>query len=221
MPAAETYRVPVPRTRNAPKSATVARARVPPYFRRRYGGRRVPPRRGGSSHTKYRRYTNSTRRAYLRGRSAQSPRKTGSRSRNCTCTVQFRTRTVQLRTCTVQLRTCTARTRTVLEFRDREQVRRHVRVTRGVPYRRMRTPLSPRRRRRGGTRRPPYLRRKYGGTRARATVADFGSFRVRGTGTRYVAASGMPYKCTKVRVHGTRTQYHVGYHGTRSSLTGS
>ena len=45
MPAAETYRVPVPRTRNEPKSATVARARVPPYFRRRYGGRRVPPRR--------------------------------------------------------------------------------------------------------------------------------------------------------------------------------
>ena len=40
-----TYRVPVPRTRNEPKSATVARARVPPYFRRRYGGRRVPPRR--------------------------------------------------------------------------------------------------------------------------------------------------------------------------------
>ena len=127
-----TYRVPVPRTRNEPKSATVARARVPPYFRRRYGGRRVPPRRGGSTHTKYRRYTNSTRRAYLRGRSAQSPRKTGSRSRNCTCTVQFRTRTVQLRTCTVQFRTCTARTRTVLEFRDREQVRRHVRVNRGV-----------------------------------------------------------------------------------------
>ena len=31
----------------------------------------------------------------------------------------------------VQFRTCTARTRTVLEFRDREQVRRHVRVTRG------------------------------------------------------------------------------------------
>ena len=84
MPAAETYRVPVPRTRNEPKSATVARARVPPYFRRRYGGRRVPPRRGGSTHTKYRRYTNSTRRAYLRRRSAQSPRKTGSRSRNCT-----------------------------------------------------------------------------------------------------------------------------------------
>ena len=47
--------------------------------------------------------------------------------------------------------------------------------------------------RRGGTRRPPYLRRKYGGTRARATVADFGSFRVRGTGTRYVSAAGMPY----------------------------
>ena len=46
MPAAETYRVPVPRTRNEPKSATVARARVPPYFRRRYGGRRVPPRQG-------------------------------------------------------------------------------------------------------------------------------------------------------------------------------
>ena len=40
-----TYRIPVPRTRNEPKSATVARARVPPYFRRRYGGRRVPPRR--------------------------------------------------------------------------------------------------------------------------------------------------------------------------------
>ena len=50
--------------------------------------------------------------------------------------------------------------------------------------------------RRGGTRRPPYLRRKYGGTRARATVADFGSFRVRGTGTRYVSAAGMPYVCT-------------------------
>ena len=48
--------------------------------------------------------------------------------------------------------------------------------------------------RRGGTRRPPYLRRKYGGTRARATVADFGSFRVRGTGTRYVSAAGMPYE---------------------------
>ena len=47
--------------------------------------------------------------------------------------------------------------------------------------------------RRGGTRRPPYLRRKYGGTRARATVADFGSFRVRGTGTRYVSAAGMRY----------------------------
>ena len=31
MPAAETYRVPVPRTRNEPKSATIARARVPPY----------------------------------------------------------------------------------------------------------------------------------------------------------------------------------------------
>ena len=181
-----TYRIPVPRTRNEPKSATVARARVPPYFLRRYGGRRVPPRRGGSSHTKYRIYTNSTRRAYLRGRSAQSLRNTGSRSRNCACTVQFRTRTVQFRT-------CTARSRTILEFRDREQVRRHVRVTRGVPYRRMRTPLSPRRRRRGGTRRPPYLRRKYGGTRARANVADFGSFQVRGTGTRYVAASGMPY----------------------------
>ena len=107
MPDAATYRVPVPRTRNEPKSATVARARVPPYFLRRYGGRRVPPRRGGSSHTKYRIYTNSTRRAYLRGRSAQSLRNTGSRSRNCACTVQFRTRTVQFRTCTVQYRTCT------------------------------------------------------------------------------------------------------------------
>ena len=37
---------------------------------------------------------------------------------------------LQLRTCTVQFRTCTARTRTVLEFRDREQVRRRERVTR-------------------------------------------------------------------------------------------
>ena len=46
--------------------------------------------------------------------------------------------------------------------------------------------------RRGGTRRPPYLRRKYGGTRARATVADFGSFRVRGTGMRYVSFAEMP-----------------------------
>ena len=161
MPDAATYRVPVPRTRNEPKSATVARARVPPYFRRRYGGRRVPPRRGGSTHTKYRRYTNSTRRAYLRGRSAQSLRKTGSRSRNCTCTVQFRTRTVQFRTCTVQFRTCTARTRTVLEFRDREQVRRHERVTRGVPYRRSVALCRLAEGRRGGTRRPPYLRRKY------------------------------------------------------------
>ena len=157
MPDAATYRVPVPRTRNEPKSATVALARVPPYFRLIYCRRRVPPRRGGSSHTKYRRYTNSTRRAYLRGRSAQSPRKTGSRSRNCTCTVQFRT--------------CTARTRTVLEFRDREQVRRHVRVTRGVPYRRMRTPLSPRRRRRyAAAAVPPAKVRRYPRSRYRLSL---------------------------------------------------
>ena len=89
------------------------------------------------------------------------PRKTGSRSRSgVPCTVQFRTRE-QFRTCTgynfvPALHPC----RTILEFRDREQVRRHVRVTRGVPYRRMRTPLSPRRRPpRRHPRRPPHLRR--------------------------------------------------------------
>ena len=140
--------------------------------------------------------TNSMRRAYLRRRSAQSPRKTGSRSRNCTarvphgyCTGEKLYRTV--RNCTARVRNCKYPYR-VLEFRDGEQVRRHVRVTRGVPYRRSVALCRLAESRRGGTRPPPYLRRKYGGTRARATVADFGSFRVRGTGTRYVSFAEMP-----------------------------
>ena len=206
MPAAETYRVPVPRTRNEPKSATVARARVPPYFRRRYGGRRVPPRRGGSTHTKYRRYTNSTRRAYLRRRSAQSPRKTGSRSRNCTLhstisyphsTITYLHSTISYLHCTYPYRTRVPRPRASTPSCARDP--RSTLPAHAYPF--VASPEAPRRYAASAV--PPAKVRRYPRSRYRSR------FRLV-SGTRY----GYAVRCRvghAILQYPSRSSYHVRY----------